>query len=329
VTIQHINLVFQAEGLNPTEKLVLLAYCNYTDPHGYVWAGVDRIAADTGASPRTVKRVRAALRARGLLATKRRVNPRTGESIPNLTRINLALLESMRRTPREYDDNLVENLTFDEEPSATPEETASDLRMGQSDPRSNLRRGQSDPGGGVKLTPPYGGVKLAPNPSVHPSESSSSSGADRSQAADSTSHGTKRRTSPPETLIVEECGATPEEAAALVDHIRRQGEAKRSLSGYVRHLVANGDMAERLRSLRAARAVPTSRHPADERRCGLHRTPMSGGDCSSCAGDIKAGDAADVVAYYLSLTPEERDTRADLKRLLESRGLIESEGVAV
>lgn len=152
-------------------------------------------------------------------------------------------------------------------------------------------------------------------------------GAGRSQAADSTSHGTKR-TSPPEALIVAECGATPEEAAALVDHIRRQGEARRSLSGYVRHLVANGDMAERLRRLRAARTAPTPRHPADERRCGLHGTPMPGGTCSSCAGDIKCGDAADVVAYYRSLTPEERATRADLKRLLESRGLIEAEGVA-
>lgn len=144
----------------------------------------------------------------------------------------------------------------------------------------------------------------------------------------STSHGTKRRTSPPEALIVAECGATPEEAAALVDHIRRQGEARRSLSGYVRHLVANGDMEERLRRLRAARTAPTPRHPADELRCGLHGTPMPGGACSSCAGDIKAGDGQDVVAYYLSLTPEERDTRADLKHLLESRGLIESEEVA-
>ncbi|WP_173668422.1 helix-turn-helix domain-containing protein, partial [Thermobifida fusca] len=90
------------------------------------------------------------------------------------------------------------------------------------------------------------------------------SGGLRSQATCSTPHGT-RRTSPPEALIVAECGATPEEAAALVDDIRTRGEARRSLSGYVRHLVANGDMAERLRRLRAARTAPTPRHPADER----------------------------------------------------------------
>jgi len=171
---------------------------------------------------------------------------------------------------------------------------------------------------------PIGGTE---SPLLSSDLNPSSSSADRAQATDSTSHGTKRRT-PPEALIVDECGATPEEAAALVDHIRSQGEAKRSLSGYVRHLVANGDMAERLRSLRAARTAPTPRHPADERRCGHHGTPMPGGACSSCAGDIKAGDAADVVAYYQSLTPEERDTRADLKHLLESRGLIAAEEVA-
>src|SRR5690606_15994208 len=118
------------------------------------------------------------------------------------------------------------------------------------------------------------------------------------------------------------------EAAALVDHIRNQGEARRSLSGYVRHLVANGDMEERLRRLRAARTAPTPRHPADERKCGLHRTPMPGGACSSCAGDIKSGDASDVVDHYLSLTPEERATRADRKHLLEARGLIAAEEVA-
>lgn len=125
--------------------------------------------------------------------------------------------------------------------------------------------------------------------------------------------------SPLEALIITECGATPEEAADLINHIRSTGEARLSLSGYVRALVANGDMAERLRSLRAAREAPTPRRPADELKCGLHRTPMPGGTCICCAADIKAGDADDVVAYYRSLTPVERDARADLTRLLESR----------
>src|SRR5690606_9924903 len=141
-------------------------------------------------------------------------------------------------------------------------------------------------------------------------------GSPLTSGSDSTSHGARK---PLEALIIAECGATPEEAADLVNHIRRTGEARLSLSGYVRALVANGDMAERLRSLRAAREAPTPRRPADELKCGLHRTPMPGGTCICCAADIKAGDADDVVAYYRSLTPVERDARADLTRLLESR----------
>ena len=190
---------------------------------------------------------------------------------------------------------------------------------GTGSPLTDGMGGTESPIGGTES--PIGGTDSPPLSSdLNPSSSS----ADRSQATGSTAHGTKRRTSPPEELIVAECGATPEEAAALVDHIRSQGEAKRSLSGYVRHLVANGDMAERLRSLRAAREAPTPRRPADELKCGLHRTPMPGGTCICCAADIKAGDFADVVDYYRSLTPVERDARADLTRLLESRGLVES-----
>src|SRR5690606_1471889 len=145
------------------------------------------------------------------------------------------------------------------------EETTTNSPIGGTDsPLTDGMGGTESPIGGTES--PIGGTD---SPLLSSDLNPSSSSADRSQATDSTSHGTKRRT-PPERLIVAECGATPEEAAALVDHIRRTGEARLSLSGYVRHLVANGDMAERLRSLRAARAVPTSRHPADERRCGHH-----------------------------------------------------------
>src|SRR5690606_25044088 len=121
---------------------------------------------------------------------------------------------------------------------------------GTSSPLTERLGGTESPIGGTES--PIGGTD---SPLLSSDLITSSSSADRSQATGSTSHGTKRRTSP-ERLIVDECGATPEEAAALVDHIRSQGEAKRSLSGYVRALVANGDMAERLRSLRAAREVP-------------------------------------------------------------------------
>jgi len=78
------------------------------------------------------------------------VNPRTGEQISNLTRINLALLASMQRPARDYGDNLLEEIAFDEH-------TPSDLPMCQSDT------------GGVSNWH-GGGVRLAPKTSIETSD---------------------------------------------------------------------------------------------------------------------------------------------------------------
>lgn len=149
MTVQHMALVFGADGLNASEKLLLLAYCNHTDAHGYCWPSIARLADETGMSVRTIHRTNNSLRAKGLIKSVRRVNPKTGESITNLTRINLALLASMQRPARDYGDNLVEQITFDDQ-------TPSDLPMCQSDtpPVSNCHGG---------------GVTVAPKPSVETS----------------------------------------------------------------------------------------------------------------------------------------------------------------
>lgn len=114
MTVQHIGMVYAAGGLEANEKHLLGAYCNHTDAHGYCWPGVERLADETGMSARTVKRVNAALRAKQLIRSVHRTNPKTGEQITNLTRVNLPLLESMRRADRAYDDNLIDAITFDE-----------------------------------------------------------------------------------------------------------------------------------------------------------------------------------------------------------------------
>ncbi|GAA3037617.1 helix-turn-helix domain-containing protein [Streptosporangium longisporum] len=149
MTVQHIGMVYAADGgLEANEKHLLGAYCNHTDVHGYCWPKIERLADETGMSVRTVNRVNSALKAKKLIKSVRRFNPRTGEPISNLTRVNLPLLESMKRAPKEYDDNLIEAITFDEEEgSAVPEdspqegaeegqttlEMASDLLLCQSD----------------------------------------------------------------------------------------------------------------------------------------------------------------------------------------------------
>src|SRR5690554_2271614 len=75
---------------------------------------------------------------------------------------------------------------------------------GTGSPLTDRMGGTESPIGGTDS--PIGGTD---SPLLSSGLITSSSSADRSQATDSTSHGTKRRT-PPEELIVAECGATPE-----------------------------------------------------------------------------------------------------------------------
>ncbi|MGP3737940.1 helix-turn-helix domain-containing protein (plasmid) [Streptomyces sp. GDS52] len=125
MSVEHMAMVFAAEGLAGPEKLLLLAYTNYTDPNGYCWPSEQRLADDCGTSVSTVARQKRSLKEKKLLASVRRINPRTGEPISNLSRVNLPLLASMRRRDRSYDDNLMQQITFDEAPDA-PEGTGSD-----------------------------------------------------------------------------------------------------------------------------------------------------------------------------------------------------------
>jgi hypothetical protein len=108
-------MVFAAEGLDGGEKLLLLAYTNYTDPHGYCWPSEQRLADDCGTSISTVARQKRSLKAKKLLKSVRRINPKTGEPISNLSRVNLPLLASMSRPNRRYDDNLMQQISFDDD----------------------------------------------------------------------------------------------------------------------------------------------------------------------------------------------------------------------
>ncbi|MEW2267886.1 helix-turn-helix domain-containing protein [Streptomyces sp. NPDC047868] len=119
-------MVFAADGLDGGEKLLLLAYTNFTDPHGYCWPGEERLAEDTGTSVSTVRRTKKKLIARNLVRSVRRAET------SNLARVNLPLLASMARERRAYDDNEVERLPFDGPPNQE-RESPSDLQTVQSD----------------------------------------------------------------------------------------------------------------------------------------------------------------------------------------------------
>lgn len=131
-------MVFAAEGLDGPEKLLLLAYTNYTDPHGYCWPGEERLAEDTGTSVSTVRRTKKKLIWKNLVKSERRAET------SNLARVNLPLLASMGRPRKAYDDNEVERLSF----AASPPESGPDQETVQSDlyPQQgpDLRTVQSD-----------------------------------------------------------------------------------------------------------------------------------------------------------------------------------------
>lgn len=164
-----MGMVLDAEGLDGSEKLLLIGYTNWTDPYGYCWPSEQRLADSCGTSRSTVQRVKRKLIKRKLLKSVRRVNSK-GEPISNLSRVNLPMLASMARKRTAYDDNLIDAITFDDDTQGDPEatlrgtpddpETPSDLLTRQSDsyPESN------------RLLPR---VKMTPTPSQIDSQSRS------------------------------------------------------------------------------------------------------------------------------------------------------------
>src|SRR5216117_1530379 len=154
MSVEHMALVFEADELAGPEKLLLLAYANFTDPHGYCWPGVDRLAAMTGTSKSTVIRTRKGLEARNLLRHQRRTT-KAGDRDTNMYRINLDKLRSMRRQGARYDDNVM-GLEFADEHPETNTDQGTDLHKYQSDTtpsESGTTPSQNDQGGSVNLKP--------------------------------------------------------------------------------------------------------------------------------------------------------------------------------
>lgn len=157
-------MVFAAAGLDGSEKLLLLGYTNWTDPYGYCFPSEKRLADDCGTSVSTVRRAKRSLINKKLLKTVRRVSPKTGQPISNLSRINIPLLQSMARAPRSYDDNLIE-ITFDDDTQGDPEATLGGTPDAPEPPvetGSDLLTVQNDPYPGSDCTPP--GVNMNPTP---------------------------------------------------------------------------------------------------------------------------------------------------------------------
>ena len=147
MALEHLTLVFEADpkALSSGEKVLLLAYANYTDAHGYCWPGLDRLMLMTGLSKSAVIRNRKSLEDKNLLRHQRRTT-KDGRSTTNLYRINLARLAQLRVAAK-FDDNVMA-LEFADDPEPT-QETGPDQAMYQNDTPGF----RGDTLGGVDMTP--------------------------------------------------------------------------------------------------------------------------------------------------------------------------------
>lgn len=173
-------MVFAADGekhgLKSRHKLLLLAYANHTDAHGYCHPGIDRLMHETGMSESSVQQVNVQLRKMGLIKAVKRYSRKTKRQTTNLTRLNLPLLASMRREETSYDDNLIEEITFGPEDLGLDADGDHDTGIGESSQvnegsRSHTPRGPDlTPQGSRPHTPggPESGPKTSQGTSVEP-----------------------------------------------------------------------------------------------------------------------------------------------------------------
>src|SRR5690606_24142533 len=313
VSIQHMQSVFDATGLTSSEKIVLLAYCNYTDPHGYCWPGIDRIADMTGLSRRGVMKIRKQLIERGLLATASRMGSDRIRKT-NITRVNLRGLEALRRPERAYaDDVAAAELGF----KINPAETRSDQQ------RCTTCTYQVNH---VHLP----GEPRAPYPLEDPSESSSSSGRTetaapprprRSEEEEEKKTTTKKQrgdAEPPRTntpagrairVVLDRLAdhsPTGDEARAVITHSRTQATQRGTTIARIDKWIDGRDTTTLLADLAHIRAQTTHQGPG----CGIHRRKTL--PCRMCAIAAATGDFEPLLAELKRVGPDERPDLADL-----------------
>lgn len=101
MSIQHMQMVLDAQGLSSPEKFVLLVYCNHAQPDGSSWPQLQRVADETGLPLEEVENVRVSLMAKGLID----LNPDIGIPLPYAVQVNIPELEALRRPPRDYGEH--------------------------------------------------------------------------------------------------------------------------------------------------------------------------------------------------------------------------------
>src|SRR5690606_16072878 len=206
---------------------------------------------------RTVERTNTLLRQRGLIKAIQRVNPRTGQQISNLTRINVELLRSMRRPDTNYDDNLIDQITFDAPANAEvagesdePDPELQKLPAGQGGRQSDTPTGATPTQRGCQSVTPGAsichprGVNLTPKTPIEPPEKESPPPRDTSST-------------PAMTPTEEEGKPSEENDSRDAEVLRVIDEAVSTWRGYRRpNLTERRKLAQRISRELAAGATP-------------------------------------------------------------------------
>ena len=340
MSIQHIQTVFDADTLTGSEKLVLLAYCNYTDPHGYCWPGIDRIADMTGLSRRGVLKIRKQLIERGLLATASRVG-RGGARKTNITRVNLSGLKALRRPEKSYSDDVIAELNFNTDPSETRSDQPRCTTCTRGDqPRCTTCTYQ------VNHVHHMEGAPRAPYPSEEPSKSSSSARAgvkpatpcprpssekeeEEEEEEKKTTNKKKRgdsetpRTKTPEDRAIRvvldrlaDHSPTEDEAQAVITHIRTQATQRGTSIARIDKWIDGRDPGALAADLAHVRATTRRHQRPNTNTCKIHgdkRLP-----CIYCRMSAHAGDWTDLIT---ELQRAGAEARPDLDALVHEYGV--------
>ncbi len=99
MSIQAISLALAVQGVEPLEKLLLIALANYASPRMTCWPSQGTLARDTCMSDRTIRRLVIVLGEKGLIERKPQFRP-NGSRTSDLITLRLTPPDTQSGHPR-------------------------------------------------------------------------------------------------------------------------------------------------------------------------------------------------------------------------------------